>query len=177
MSLLNNDLFLVERSGTQYQMTADEIADFVTAIRDFSASTITDRDNLTGLSVGDRVFVVDASADATVDSGWAIYRVLSTGPDTFTKIQEQESLDLVVSGGSTDLSYTLSPTQGTITSSTGNDAVIPLADGTNAGLASPAMFNNSHTAASTTGTAATNPVTVNGSQQFSFSIGGLSALP
>jgi len=40
-------------------------------------------------------------------------------------------------GGSTDLSYTPSPTDGTVTSSTGTDATIPLADGTNAGLLSP----------------------------------------
>lgn len=38
----------------------------------------------------------------------------------------------------TNLAYTASPTNGTITSDTGSDAVIPLADGTNAGLLSPA---------------------------------------
>jgi hypothetical protein len=37
-------------------------------------------------------------------------------------------------GGATDLSYTASPTNGIVTSSTGTDATIPLADGTNAGL-------------------------------------------
>jgi hypothetical protein len=40
-------------------------------------------------------------------------------------------------GGTTDLGYTASPTNGTVTSSTGTDATIPLADGTNAGLLSP----------------------------------------
>jgi hypothetical protein len=40
-------------------------------------------------------------------------------------------------GGTTDLSYTASPTNGVVTSSTGTDATIPLADGTNAGLLSP----------------------------------------
>jgi hypothetical protein len=40
-------------------------------------------------------------------------------------------------GGATDLAYTPSPTNGTVTSSTGTDAIIPLADGTNAGLLSP----------------------------------------
>jgi hypothetical protein len=40
-------------------------------------------------------------------------------------------------GGATDLGYTASPTNGTVTSSTGTDAIIPLADGTNAGLLSP----------------------------------------
>jgi hypothetical protein len=37
----------------------------------------------------------------------------------------------------TNLGYTPSPTNGTVTSSTGTDAIIPLADGTNAGLLSP----------------------------------------
>ena len=39
--------------------------------------------------------------------------------------------------GITDLDYTPSPTQGTITSSTGTDAIIPLANETNAGLITP----------------------------------------
>lgn len=42
--------------------------------------------------------------------------------------------DDIPSGGATDLGYTASPTNGTVTSSTGTDATIPLADGTNAGL-------------------------------------------
>jgi ribosomal protein L35AE/L33A len=37
-------------------------------------------------------------------------------------------------GGDTDLAYTPSPTNGIVTSSTGTDATIPLADATNAGL-------------------------------------------
>jgi len=40
-------------------------------------------------------------------------------------------------GSATDLSYTASPTDGVVVSSTGTDATIPLADGTNAGLISP----------------------------------------
>ena len=40
-------------------------------------------------------------------------------------------------GGATDLGYTPSPTNGTVTSSTGSGATIPLADGTNAGLFTP----------------------------------------
>lgn len=50
--------------------------------------------------------------------------------------------DIVISGGSgaTDLAYTPSPTNGIVTSSTGTDATIPLADGTNAGLLKPAKY-------------------------------------
>lgn len=42
-------------------------------------------------------------------------------------------------GGSTNLSYTASPTGGVVVSDTGTDAAIPLSDGTNAGLNSPAQ--------------------------------------
>jgi len=51
------------------------------------------------------------------------------------------TLPIVSSGGggsgATNLSYTASPTNGIVTSDTGNDATIPLADNTNAGLLSP----------------------------------------
>lgn len=43
-------------------------------------------------------------------------------------------------GGVTNLGYTPSPTNGTVTSDTGDDAVIPLANATNAGLLKPAKF-------------------------------------
>ena len=48
----------------------------------------------------------------------------------------------VTTGGSgnTDLGYTPSPTNGIVTSSTGTDATLPLADATNAGLLKPAKF-------------------------------------
>jgi hypothetical protein len=42
------------------------------------------------------------------------------------------------SGGDTNLGYTPSPTNGIVTSDTGTDATIPLADDTNAGLLTPA---------------------------------------
>lgn len=43
-------------------------------------------------------------------------------------------------GGVTNLGYTASPTNGTVTSDTGTDATIPLADSTNAGLLKPDKF-------------------------------------
>lgn len=175
MTLQTTDLFVVERGGVQYQMTASQIADFVGAVKDFTAADITARDALSGLSVGDRVFVVDASADGTVDSGWAIYRVGSTGPIAFDKIQEGEGLDVVAAGS--DLGYTAAAGSGTVTNSNGTPAVIPAVTATEAGLATPAMFTNSHGAASAGGTAQSNPVVVNGSQQVSFNITQLTALP
>lgn len=43
-------------------------------------------------------------------------------------------------GGATNLGYTASPTDGTVTSDTGTNATLTLADGTNAGLMAPADF-------------------------------------
>ena len=43
-------------------------------------------------------------------------------------------------GGVTNLSYTASSTSGIVTSDTGTDATIPLANGTNSGLLSPAFY-------------------------------------
>lgn len=175
MALQNSDLLVVERGGVRYQMTASDIADFLGAVRDFSVADIAARDGLSDLKIGDRVFVSDASADGTVTSGWAIYRVQSTGPNVFEKIQEGEGLD-VVGAGNTDLGYTPSPTNGTVTSSTGNDTVIPAVTGTNAGLATPAMLNNSHAAVTLAGTSASNPLTLSG-QELGFDIGQLDPLP
>ena len=45
---------------------------------------------------------------------------------------------LISVGGSTNLTYTASPTNGVVNSDTGTDATLPLADATNAGLFTPA---------------------------------------
>ena len=177
MTLQNTDLFIVERGSQQYQMTADQIADFLGAVRDFTASNIVGRDALADLQIGDRVFVTDATADSTVEAGWAIYRVSTTGPITFDKIQEQESMDMSVVA-SVDLSFAASPTGGTVNNSAGNNAIIPVVNATNAGLATPSMLANSHVAASASGTASTNPVVVDGpSQGISLNISQLLPLP
>lgn len=64
-------------------------------------ATIAARDaaGTSGLSVGAISFVTDASADSTVDSGWAIYRWSGTA---WTKIYEGESIDPSVWNGSWD---------------------------------------------------------------------------
>ena len=173
MALQNSDLFLVERGGVNHQMSADQLADFLGAVKDHSVSAFGDL-GTAGSNVGDRIFVVDASADPQVASGWAIYRHSSTGPNVFDKVQEQESMDVVVV---VNLGYTPGATSGTITNSAGDTAVIPSVNETEAGLATPAMLNNSHVAASAAGTATTNPITVNGAQEVNLSIGQLLALP
>ena len=65
-----------------------------------------------------------------------IYGLLGVGTDNEGKLLDPDAL--LAAGGATNLGYTASPTQGVVTSDTGNDATIPAADGTNAGLFLPA---------------------------------------
>jgi len=176
MALQNSDLFLIERAGVQYKMTADQVADFVGAVKDFTAATIADRDagtlTPTGTpKVGDRIFVTDASADASVDAGWAVYRLQSTGPNVYQKIQEQESMDLTITPGGSNLSVTRTAASVTIVNDSGDDAVIPAVDAANAGAATPSMFINNHVPAVPGLTAQTNPINiVDATQTFTFGI-------
>ena len=62
-----------------------------------------------------------------------IYGLLGVGTDNEGQLLDPDALL-----AATNLSYTASPTQGVVTSDTGNDATIPAADGTNAGLFLPA---------------------------------------
>ncbi len=59
------------------------------------ADTIADRDALTGMIPGDRVFVTDATGDPTVRTGSATYIWLPTL--NWRKLNEDESMDLVLS--------------------------------------------------------------------------------
>ncbi len=192
MALQGSDNFIIERGGTLYRTLGSDILAYIQAnlgTTEYDVANIAARNALTGLSTGDRVFVLDATGDATVGSGWAIYVWRGAA---FTKVAEQEGLDVAVGGA--DLSYTASPTQGVVTSSTGADATIPAANGTNAGLMVPAQFNklanitanvavnldnlnaSSHAAVSLAGTTNTNPLTLSG-QAIGFSISQLTAAP
>lgn len=179
MSLQSADLFIVERAGVQYSMTANQISDFVGAVKDLTA---TNYDNMIiGTFVGgdvpksgDRIFIPDASNDPTVDTGWAVYRYDGTG---YEKIQEQESMDLVVVAN-TNLGVSSTAASVTITNDNGTNAVIPLADSATAGLMSPTQFNNQHVPAVTGLTAASNPVVIDsGTQSLTFAITPLTPLP
>lgn len=167
--LTNTDLFIVERGGIEYQMDAAQLQTFVQA--NFIAADIAARDALT-LVAGQEVYVVDATADATVGAGGAKY--IFDGA-AFIKIAEDESFDVAISP--TNLGYTPSPTNGLVTSDTGTDATIPAVTATNAGLATPAMLNATHDAATAALTPATNPVTVDAGQAVGFSISQLAPLP
>jgi hypothetical protein len=192
MALQGSDNFMIERGGVAYRTLGSDILAYVQAnmgSSEYDVANIAARNALTGLSTGDRVFVLDATGDATVSSGWAIYIWRGAA---FTKVAEQEGLDVSVGGA--DLTYTASPTQGIVVSSTGTDATIPAGNGTNAGLLVPAQFNKlanitvtgavnldsiataSHAAVTLAGTTNTNPLTISG-QVVGFSISQLTAAP
>jgi len=192
MALQGSDNLAIQRGGTMYRILGSDILDYVLAnvgTTQYEVADIAARNALTNITLGDRVFVVDASADATVDTGWAIYTWRGAG---WTKVAEEEGLDVVAGGA--NLTYTAAPTQGTVVSSSGTDAIIPAADGTNAGLMVPsqvtkvghlavtaatdldAMRTASHAAATLAGTTNTNPLTISG-QVLGFSISQLTLAP
>lgn len=193
MAVQGSDHFLISRAGTLFKTTAADIRDYISSqigTSEYEVADITARNALGDLSVGDRVFVTDASADATVDSGWAIY--IYRGPSTWTKVAEEEGLDVVVGGA--NLAYTAGASNGIVTSSSGTDATIPAVDGSNAGLMLPAhkakvdfltvtggvnldtLAAASHAAVTLGGSSATNPLTLTG-QQLGFSIANLTSAP
>jgi hypothetical protein len=193
MAIQSSDNFIIDRGGTAFRALASDLRDYIDeelgAVAEYDVANIAARNALTGLNIGDRVFVVDATGDTTVTSGWAIYIWRGSA---FTKTAEEEGLDAVVGGA--NLSYTASPTQGVVVSSSGSDATLPAANGTNAGLMVPAQFtkltnltitqpvdldaveSTSHAAATLAGTTTTNPLTLSG-QTVGFSISQLSLAP
>ena len=82
-------------------VTKQQLDDGLSALGtvEHEAADIAARDALPAadLSIGDNVFVDDASGDATVEAGWALYRVTAVTPALgFLKIHEQEGLDVSV---------------------------------------------------------------------------------
>jgi hypothetical protein len=223
MAVQSSDFVPISRGGTSYKTTAGEIADLApatTVIDNLTSSssvaalsanmgrelkslidglgdikhvaTIAARDGLSGLSASDLVHVDDDG-----DGKWARYQVIATtdgtgANTTFVKVSDEDALSAGL--GATNLGYTAAPTQGTVTNTSGSDAVIPATDGTNAGLFLPsektkvghltvtaptdldAMRGVSHAAVTTVGSATTNPIVVTG-QQLSFSIENLATVP
>ena len=195
MAVQGSDYLMISRGGVLYKILVSELGSFIGTLfgtTNYIVADITARNALDGtLSLGDVVKVNDATADGSVTTGWALYQWLGTA--TWSKIAEEESLDISV-GGATNLSYSASATNGVVTSDTGSDATIPAANGTNAGLLVPAQFDKlafvtvtgainldnilaaSHAAVTTSGSASSNPITVSG-QALSFSIANLTAAP
>lgn len=195
MAVSTSDFFVAERGGTPYKLTGQDVLNFVRdnfGTTDYREADIAARNALANLSLGDIVLVDDASADATVASGWAMYRHL--GVSSWQKIAEEESMDVVLT--TTNLGVTRTPTTVTVTNSDGTDATIAVATATEAGAMSAAqaallalitatgaidldqLATDSHVAASAAGTATTNPITVDvGTQVIDFSISQLGNLP
>lgn len=137
MAFQGSDHLAISRAGTLYKVTGQDVLAYIqqnVGTSEYEVADIAARNALTGLSTGDRIFVVDATTDATVSSGWAIYVYRS--PGVFTKVAEQEGLDLVIGG--TNLTYTPGANSGIVVSSSGTDATIPAVSTTEAGLMLPA---------------------------------------
>jgi len=106
--------------------------------------------NLTGLSalsysgsvpfvrmLSSGVFTLDTS-NYLISVG--IANLTATGTPSATTYLRGDNTWATVVSGATNLTYTPSPTNGIVVSSTGDDATLPLADATNAGLLKPAKF-------------------------------------
>ncbi len=193
MAISTSDFFVAERGGVPYKLTGQEFLNFFKSnfgTTDYRVADIAARNALSDLSVGDIVLVDDATSDASVDVGWAMYRNLGAG--TWTKFAEEESTDIIITS---DLSTTTSVNTVTINNAGGTDATIAAASNTAAGVMSATDFvklgfitvtgavdldsiaTNSHVAATTAGATPTNPINVDANQVFSFSIAQLASLP
>jgi len=113
-------------------------------------------------SVGIEVNLGNTNKGLVINSGTSstgnFIELNKNGVDKFTINQEGEQSIVKIPGGlstqylmadgsvttggsgNTDLGYTPSPSNGIVTSSTGTDATLPLANATNAGLLKPAKF-------------------------------------
>ena len=192
MAFQTSDKIILERGGIKYHTTGQDVLNLVTAnvgTSEFVVADIAARNALTGVTLGDRIMVTDASNDGTVTAGWAIYAWNGVG---YTKIASEEGT--TIEAGTANLTYQANPTSGVVTSDNGTDATIPAADGTNAGFMTPAQFEKladitvtqpldldaidtaSHAEVTVSGAATTNPITLAG-QILSFSIANLTAAP
>jgi len=125
---------LTTTDKTTFVAAINEIKSTVDALgtTEHTAVDITARDAVTDLVVGDKIFVTDATADATVNTGWAIYRVQSVWPNLFFKVAEQESLDVAIVANLTAWAVTWTTYEVAI--STGTNVVLPWATAVNAWL-------------------------------------------
>ena len=106
-------------------------------------------DNISEL-VNDANYITLADIPAFVASDYDLEDFTNAGADPYAHLSD-------LSTGITNLDYIPSPTQGIVTSDTGTDATIPLADGTNAGLLEPSKYAIlENTSGTNTGDNATN---------------------
>ena len=118
-------------------------------LSDLSDVTVTTPSNGDVLSYNGAAWVNSAAPPADI-SGSSIGQLNDVDTSTTTPTtndvltwtgSEWEPAAPTGGGGATNLGYTASATDGTVTSDTGTDATVPLADGTNAGLLAPGDFS------------------------------------
>ena len=100
MPLQGSDALPISRAGTNYKILGSDILAYVQSnvgTGEYVVADITARNALNAnMTLGDRVIVNDATGDATVTAGWAIYVWMAA--NTWRKVAEQEGLDVVVGG-------------------------------------------------------------------------------
>lgn len=109
-----------------------------TALKNLISSALQSGDFISTL-VNDSGYLTLADLPIFNPSDYDLEDFTNTSTDPFVRQSE-------VGTGETNLAYIASPTQGTVTSDTGTDATIPLADNVNAGLLSSAEKNKIATA-------------------------------
>lgn len=116
----------IEVTGT----TTSKNIQVSSALQTLINSALQSGDSISTL-INDAGYITLADVPTFNPSDYDLSDFTNSSPDPFVKQSELTS-------GVTNLGYTASPTNGVITSDTGSDATIPLADNTNAGLLSPA---------------------------------------
>lgn len=100
------------------------------ALQTLISSALQNGDAVSSL-LNDAGYITLADVPTFNPSDYDLSDFTNSSSDPFVKQSE-------ITSGATNLGYTASPTNGIVTSDTGSDATIPLADNTNAGLLSPA---------------------------------------
>jgi len=118
----------VQVSGTPSPMTDAEKTDVLTTLGAASAASLTAHVSST------------SNPHGTTKAQVGLGNVDNTA-DMDKPVSTAQALAIAAAGGATNLAAVVSPTGVTITSDTGNDAVIPLADATNAGAIAPAQVS------------------------------------
>jgi len=149
--------YIVEADGTVDNITFN-VNDRLIALVDAASTTTYSPDwykadytdqvlsvnSLTGTVVLNTDNISDAGTNkyVTADDVTKLFNITVTSPINLDTLLSNVTVNNdKVSNVSTDLSYTPSAIQGVIVSSDGNNAIIPAADTSNAGLLSPAQFD------------------------------------
>lgn len=111
---------------------SNKVINVSTTLLNLINSALQSGDNVSNL-INDANYITLADIPTFVASDYDLEDFTNAGVDPYAHLSD-------LSTGITNLDYIPSPTQGIVTSDTGTDATIPLADGTNAGLLKPTKF-------------------------------------